>query len=70
MTLLGKIPSNGWENPNFGESIEYKYLEDTYYMMLCIQDVDVCLGYCRGIMQMLGLQFVPSVIGLESFGKV
>lgn len=64
MTLSGKIPNNGWEIPNFGESIEYKFLEDTYNAMLCMQNVNACSNYCRGVIHMLGLQVMPSMIGL------
>lgn len=70
MTLLGKIPNIGWEILNFDESIECKFSEDTYDGILCMKSIDVCLEYCRGIMQIQGLQMVLSVIGLESFGKV
>lgn len=49
---------------NSSESIEYKFLEDTYDVILCMQNANACLGYCREIM--LGLQVMPSVIRLES----
>lgn len=37
LTLLEKFPNNGWEIPNFGESIECKFSEDTYDVKLGIQ---------------------------------
>lgn len=61
---IGENPNNGWEIPDFDELIECKFLEDTYDVMSCMQDVDawVFAGECRG---MRGLWVMPSMIGLE-----
>lgn len=64
MTLLGKIPDNGWEIPNFIGLTEYKFLEDTYDAMLCMQNINACSDCCRGIMHMRGLEVMPSMIVL------
>ena len=50
LPLWGKVPNNGWEIPNFDDLIEYKFSEDTYDMISCMQDIDACSGCCRGIM--------------------
>lgn len=50
LTILGKVPNNDWEIPNFDESMGYKFIEDTYDVMSCMQDGNACLGCYRGIM--------------------
>lgn len=45
------------------DQLSISFLEDTYDVMLCMQNANACLGYCMDIM--IGLQVVQSVIGLE-----